>query len=617
MSRLPEDFLAYTPLLRHLSLGKYSDYILSDWTLSTLGQTPHLASLQLGLRHPTENVSELLRQLPQLIHLTVNGLVEPMSEDFLSKLSGLSYLTLAGTFDPCEIPVLQLPPTLKELDMRLVVDGSQVACLADSWLTQDSVMTELSLYLHGLENLETDALPRLPALTRLTVDVGGVTALPPRLLANVPNLIRLHLHRGPESPRYDDPPFNLQGEFLAGTPNLTDFSLELPYRLRDLPAELLDPVPDLKRFRLAGQGLTTLPAGFLDSQSELTDVSIDLCDLKDLPDSILIHTPHLRTLYMGTDPYVCRVGFGKFGPRFLPARFLEYTPQLTHLWLGLKALAQLPPAMLVHVPQLQHVEFAYIYGKDGKQTYAISSVPTHFLENAPELTYLDLWPVVKLDDLPENFLGESSQLKSLSLDANAVSILPNSFLTQTPHLELLKLDAKSTEGLPQGFLAKTPRLSNLMLDVDRAVAIPVGFLSDAPFLRYLDMRAASVTELPEGFLAQSPQLVDLGLGMPNLEDPPSSGDAFWETLKATSKRVKVTDPDFEITVREDNGCIGFDWQVEQGDILEVAGRNLDDEGNTWLTAYVWRTRELFFVFYERHVCPFQIDARYTEPTLDV
>ena len=134
-------------------------------------------------------------------------------------------------------------------------------------------------------------LPSLPALTRLTLDVAGVTALPPRLLANLPHLTHLQLHES--SSKGTDAPLDLPADLLAGSPHLIELSLDMP-RLRHIPAELLAPVPNLQRLYLNAPRLASLSDGFTDNMSQLTDVSIVLpCDLDRLPDDFLTHTPGL------------------------------------------------------------------------------------------------------------------------------------------------------------------------------------------------------------------------------------------------------------------------------------------------------------------------------------
>ena len=612
---MPRDFLVYTPLLRHLSLGKFSDTLLLDWAEDALAHTPHLTSLHLGLRSPTDKVFALLQHAPQLTRLTLDGLAEPLPADSLAHLFHLTHLTVEGGFNPCEAPALQLPATLTDFALRLVVDGSQVACLddslADHWLTHAPALTRLRVDLHGLANLEMDVLPSLPALTRLTLDVAGVTALPPRLLADLPHLTHLQLHES--SGEGIDAPLDLPAELLTGSPHLIELSLDVP-RLQHVPADLLAPVPNLKRLYLNGPRLTMLPSGLLDHQSQLTDVSIVLpCDLDHLPDDFLIHTPQLQSLYLGTDRCF---GLDPPGPKFLPERFLSHTQQLTHLWLNLRGLMELPPSFLVYVPQLQHLELEYIYGKHGKFIYELSSLPAHFLENAPNLTYLDLWPVVRLSNLPTDFLARSSRLRHLYLDADGVSIVPDSFLTQTPHLQSLELDLRQVDTLPDGFLASTPNLWNLRLGVNQVDALPDAFLTHAPQLRRLYMRATNVVALPENFLVHSPRIKTLDLGMPHLESPPGPGDALWDTLQSTSFRVKVVGSDVEAILEDAMLCSSFK-ELEPGEILEVFGREQDSEGNTLLNVARWWTRDLFFSFYERRDCWFKIDVRFTEPTLDI
>ncbi len=614
---IPQDYLAHTPLLSHLHLRGFTDDRLLDGTKDALSKVPHLASLHLGLRHPTAEAINLLQHVPQLTRLTIDGLVEPLPSDFLSSLPNLTSLTVNGDFNPCAVPVWHLPAALTELGLQLVVEGSQVACLANSWLMRTPVLTQLGIDLHGLENLDVDVLPPFPTLTRLTLDVEGLTTLPPHLLANMPDLTHLFLYQGTRTETIDSSILNLPGELLASTPNLIELSLELPSRLHHVPAELLVPVPNLKRWRLNGLHLTTLPSGLLDNQVHLTDVSIELCNLNRLPNDFLVHTPRLRSLYLGTHSYRCYRGLDQPGPTSLPERFLSDTPKLTHLWLGFRALEVFPASFLVYVPQLQHFELEYSYGKHGKFTSALRSLPPHLLENAPHLTYLNLWPVVKLTALPTNFLAHSSRLQYLYLDANGVSTLPDSFLTQTPRLTSLELDLQQVNVLPEGFLGHTPGLRYLGLDVDQVDAIPAGFLEQAPYLGHLYMRASNVSMLPDNFLAHSSRIEILDLGMPQLESPPRPGDALWETLQSTSFRVKVTRPGFQIFQETEYECLEFDLKFKLGDILEVVGREQDSEGNSLLIVYPWWKRDLFFSFYERHECAWMIDARYTEPTLDV
>ena len=607
---MPRDFLAYTPLLRHLSLGKFSDARLLGWTEDMLARTPHLTSLHLGLRRPTDKVLELLQHAPQLTRLTLDGLAGPLPADSLVNLSHLTHLTVEGRFNPCEAPALRLPTKLTDFALRLVVDGSQVACLDDSltdnWLTHAPTLTRLSIDLHGLANLDTDvlpSLPSLPALTRLTLDVAGLTALPSRLLADLPHLTHLQLHES--SGEGTDAPLDLPAELLAGSPHLIELSLDVP-RLHHVPADLLAPVPNLQRLYLNAPRLESLHDGFMDNVSQLTDVSIELQGLASLPDDFLAHTPQLRSLYLG-EPTL----------QFLPEEFLSHTPKLTHLWLALWSLEALPSSFLAHIPQLQHLELDFTHGRPGREVYPMSSLPKHFLENVPNLTYLNLWPVAHVSDLPIDFLARSSLLRHLYLDTNRVSVVPDSFLTQTPYLQSLELDLRQVEALPDAFLAHTPWLRHLKLNVDQTETVPIGFLEHAPSLVDLYIRAANVVTLPENFLARSPRIETLGLGMPHLASSPEPDDALWDMLQSTSFRVKVKSPNAEVIFYESSDFCLPSHEIEPGDILEVFRRERDNDGNILLVASHWWARDLFFSFWERRECRFKVDSRFTEPTLDV
>ena len=214
-------------------------------------------------------------------------------------------------------------------------------CLVDSWLLQVSSLDNLRVDLFGLESLNTETLPHIPMLTELTLDVGSLDTLPPRLLSNLPNLARLHIQQSPNG--HDiDAPFELPDGLLVDTTKLVDLSLELPSRLYHVPPGLLRSVPNLKRLRLHGLRLTTLPLGWLENQNQLTDLSIEFCDLENFPEGFLANTPHMRTLFLGTQSYNCNRGVDQPVPQYLPANFLSHTPELTHVWLGFWQLETLP-----------------------------------------------------------------------------------------------------------------------------------------------------------------------------------------------------------------------------------------------------------------------------------
>lgn len=534
-----QKLLAYSPFLQFLAFSSFDENLQSELRASDFGQPPSNASIHLRLQNPNVSVLELPLWALQTSHLAIHGVDDSLPVNLLSGLPNLSYFAVVGEFNPCEFAALNLPTTVNWVDVELVVNDSQLACLADSWFAQHPASTSLDVQVHGLENSEMAAVPIMPGLTRMSLDLGNVLGFPPGFLAKFPNLTHLHLQSSADG-LYADHPLDLPADLLKDSVRLIDLSLHFPSRLRHLPADLLVPVSNLQRFHLIGPNLTSLPSGFLYNQTQLTDVVIELCELDNLPTDFLTHTPNLRTIYIVTDFYACYRGLSRPGPTELPDRFLSHTPELTHLWLGLGGLEILPPSFLSHVPRLQHLSLPYNHGKHGKFTFALASLPEGFLGNAPSLSYLNLWPVVNLQSLPADFLAQSTRLQHLQLDINDVATLPDGFLVQVPELKFLELNAPNVTALPQGFLDHTPWLSEVKVDVNNVDVLPEGYLAHTPRLTHLDMRAKNVTRLPEGFLAHSSRIETLGLGLPSLTSPLKPGDALWDTLHSKGNHVTVT-----------------------------------------------------------------------------
>ena len=394
-------------------------------------------------------------------------------------------------------------------------------------------------------------------------------------------------------------------------------------------------MPELERFSVSVETFDAIPIGFLDDLAQLTELSIQFRHYykygpsTPLSEDFQIDTPRLEIFSLSSDRLAS-----------LPDNLLPDTAKLTHLHLNLPNLQEWPSSFLMHTPALEFLEMQYGYGANGKEIQGLHSVPPHFLTeapnlihlnlgaadgvpelpagflaNSPNLEYLDL--AVGVTELPENFLAQHPQLKRVTLFAPQVTTLPPEILSHSSQLESLRMDLQQAAALPPGWLTQTPWLQSLELDVNQVRQLPAHFLSDTPRLEYLNLHAENVTALPEGFLAHTPRIQTLGLAMPQVVSPPRPGDVLWDTLEATSERVKLTEPDFQVTMYGESECLPFDPQFELGDILEIVWRELDNEGNTILWVYPWLKRSVFFSFYERHECPFAIDSRYTEPTLDI
>ena len=651
----------HTPQLQSLSLNLRAHTVGDELVLpeELLSPVPHLVSLHWSnrFRYSSGLLEKVLPYAPQLTDLNIRSRYAPLPDNLLSFLPHLEQLRVESGLDFCLTPDFLDPVTpLTHLTLWLE-EIDQMRCLSQSLQKHDPNLTELRVVLGELQGLPDEVLPGLPHLTHLTLDVARVTALPSRWLSQFPNLVSLHLHDSTDGWRQWAGSLALSETFFVHTPNLTDLSISLD-RLTRMAPNLLEPVPnlqqlqltvssegalpddflapvsELERLSISVESFDAIPIGFLDDPAQLTELSIQFRNFDkydesvSLPEDFQINASRLETFSLSSSQLAS-----------LPDNFLPDTTKLTHLHLNVPNLQKWPSSFLRQTPVLEFLEMKYGYNKNGKDIHGLHSVPPHFLTeapnlihlnlgaadrvqelpagflaNSPKLEYLDL--AVSVTELPENFLAQHSQLKTVKLFVPRVTKVPHDFLAHVLHLQALELDLRQVSALPTDFLARTPWLGYLRLDVDQVDALPSGFLSYAPRLGHLYVRAANVVSLPENFLDHSPRIETLGLGMPSVALPPGPGDTLWDTLQAASFRVKVTAP--EVQVKGDGYFCPVDGKVvERGDILEVVGREQDSMGNTLLSVFHWWNRDLFFSFYERHWCLFSIDARYTEPTLDL
>ncbi|MCY4522216.1 MAG: hypothetical protein OXC13_15745 [Caldilineaceae bacterium] len=643
---LSGDLFRYTPLLAQLSLGKDSRWDL-DLPGDLLMHTPHLESLQLEGRHPAELAQQLLAYTPRLTRLTVTSSI-PLPETLLANVPRLTHLTVADGLDPCATPELLAPvPDLRHVAVRMTAEDGAPACLDRALRLHTPALAELHLELRDLQGLEAGVLPHLPRLTRLTLDAGD-HRLPAQLLAEAPALTHLALHGGT---------LRLPAGFLAHTPRLTSLSLQAG-NLKNVPSDLLAPVPELRQVRVDSGDAPSLPTGFLERVTELRMGT----GRQDLPWDFLLHAPHLEVLHLTAHSLrSLPEGFLAHAPRLetfrldaghdssdtsltsFPEGFLTHAPSLIELRLHVPGLQAFPSSFLGHAPSLETLELenSNTHPSPYRHILPVTSLPANFLIHAPRLRHLDLEPLGHVKAFPPGFLSGSPQLRYLNLDANEARSLPPDFLSRHPHLETirlranhvpalprgflaqsprladLKLDLQRVEALPEGFLADTPRLWNLGLDVHGVAALPPGFLAHTPHLIRLNLRARNLTAWPAAFLADAPRLRTLGLAMPLLEPTLTPAHRLWETLQATSLRVKVIRPD-PFAFADSDAWSEFCTSTtisRLGSILEVSGRAPDDHGRMLLRVSGWQERELFA--FDSWLCPYLIDSRFTAPTLEV
>ncbi len=592
---LPADLLAPVPRLTHLTVhGRDGLKLPGDW----LVPVPDLEFLHLGGRYPAAVLTRMLAHMPRLTRLTVSA-SSPLPETFLPAMPRLTHLTLRVTG----------------------VDGT--TALPEQLLAQVPALTHLTLKGARLA-LPDGFFAHAPHLTSLTLNVDGTNPLPARLLDPVPQLAELRMDMGRTT--------ILPADFLTQAPHLKTLHLGAD-KLEAFPADFLTQAPYLETLSLGVESLEAFPADFLTQAPYLETLSLGVESLEAFPAGFLSHAPHLKTL---------RLSAASGQPP--PDGFLAHAPRLVELHLHVPRLQALPPGFLAHAPHLETLELDYAeYGlyRLTKLVTPLASLPEGFLSRAPRLRQLKL-ELGLVTAFPEDFLAHAPQLRHLSLDANGVSalppdflahhpgletvrllangvaVLPRGFLDRSPNLQSLLLDLQQVESLPEGFLTHAPRLHEVELGVNRVATFPADFLAHTPHLELLNLRALNLTALPPDFLAHAPHIHTLGLAMPLLEPTLAPEHRLWDTLQATSLRVKVSQPDpvyFPVPDMDSFPCSPSDIDVSVGDILEVWERAGDDPDRRLLRVAPLIDHEIsvFWGF----TCPYLIDARFTEPTLAV
>ena len=667
---LPGDLLAHVPHLDTLQLAgqlaspRLKVALPAEQVQQLLAHVPHLTRLNVATTTPLSE--RFLTAVPHLTHLTVEDGLEPCATPQL--LAPVPHLRHVAVRIPADAEALDCladslhrhTPALAQLEVEL----QDLQGLNAESLPSLPRLARLTLDVTGMTSLPEPLLAQVPELTHLTLKGGNVT-LPAGFLAHTPRLTALSL-RGY---RLNDLPsdllapvpglrqlqidtsssISLPAGFLDPVPQLSELRMEVDNRA-NLPADFLMHAPYLEVLHLNVQSQESLPANFLTYAPRLVDLYLRMPVLQALPPTFLIHAPRLETLELEAghgilgNPGKCNQN--PPGPRQFPEHFLSHAPSLVELYLRVPMLQDLPPSFLGHAPLLETMTLAYDsgyclgYGPDLlKVVMSLRSLPANFLTHAPNLRHLNLQtgyiaefspdflshaPLLRhlvldangISALPTDFLTRHPRLETVRLLANGIPSLPHGFLSQSPNLVSLTLDLRQVEALPERFLANTPHLHEVEIDVHRAKTLPPDFLAHAPHLTFLNLRARSLTAWPPNLLAHAPRIHTLGLVMPLLEPTLTPDHRLWSTLRNTSMRVKVFRPDPFYFEDSDIswGCTGP--SVRPGSILEIEGREQDNNGHTLLRVRNWQDRE-FFAFDLRRVCPFLIDARFTTPTLEV
>ena len=440
----------------------------------------------------------------------------PCSQVDWSHLARIQTLTLS-------LPI----PLDADAELHVLVGLTNLATLQlQSWATrpvaEDTDLTKLLAHTPRLQTLEikgaglnvsADLLRYTPRLEALHLELRHPVAELVPLLAHVPHLTHLTVRDGLTpcaSPN-----------LLAAVPRLTRLAVRMDAdaeALACLQSALHRLTPDLTELEVELLGLQDLNVESLPNLPQLTHLTLDVIGMASLSEHLLAQAPALTHLTLHDNVYDGR----QRAALTLPAGFLAHTPRLTSLSLNVAHLNDLPPDLLMPVPDLWQLQI---------DTWDTASLPTRFLDRVTELR-VNTGGMT----LPTDFLMRAPHLEVLHLHVQSLG-LPANFLTHAPRLEVLHLSAHNQESLPANFLTYVPRLVDLYLRMPLLQALPPTFLVHAPRLETLELEAGhgivgnyakcnqnppGPRDFPEHFLSHAPRLVELYLRVPMLQALPPS-----------------------------------------------------------------------------------------------
>ncbi|MCY3658426.1 MAG: hypothetical protein OXG36_05300 [Caldilineaceae bacterium] len=350
------DVLAHMPGLTRLRLRVPHP---GTWPVDALASTPRLTSLELSADNLTALSPAWLARVP---HLTALSLYAPRLAnwpvDRLAPVPRLRQLALhVGTMELWSADWLSSAANLEDLTLAVWSQSiSRPTSYPEQFLAHAPRLTHLTFF-SDQETLPDGFLSDTPQLTHVSLLTPHLTVLPPRFLAQAPQLKELELKH-----------------YLGSGPP------PLAVALTTLPDGFLAHTPRLTRLELRPSQVTTLPDGFLAHTPRLVEAVLYLPEVNALPAGFLSHTPRLQHLTLEANRSAA-----------LPEGFLAQAPDLRYLHLRLFGLGPaIPPDFLQHVPALAQL---YLWAEK------LTALPAHFLQDVPRLRELHLW-LPQLDPPP-------------------------------------------------------------------------------------------------------------------------------------------------------------------------------------------------------------------------
>jgi len=261
---------------------------------------------------------------------------------------------------------------------------------------------------------------------------------------------------------------------------------------------------------------SSLQPGQLSTLSELHELTIVKCKLKQLPAQSFQGLRHLRKLTINT-------GNSEWAARSLElhSQSLSSLPHLKSLNLGFNHMWSLPSPILCEATALQTLNLTHNLLSDIDDL----GLPGQLRKSSQISTDPSDYPVPKNDMLPNDSecLGE---LKVFDLSHNSLRTLGSARFAGMKRLQQLHLNHNWLEEMDDAALVGLNQLRLLNLSSNRLVALPHNLLTPCKNLRELDLRNNSLTALSPGLLDGLDRLQILDLSVNSISSQWITAAAF-------------------------------------------------------------------------------------------
>ena len=280
--------------------------------------------------------------------------------------------------------------------------------------------------------------------------------------------------------------------------NLSSLDLSGDYRITELQANDFSGLTSLRKLRLWGNSLTTLPPGLFRDLGALEELRLDGNSLTALPESLFRGLSALQRLDLNGNSLTT-----------LPEGVFRGLSSLKNLRLDENSLTALPRSVF----------------------HGLSALKGLILQHN------------SLSRFSEDVFRGLGALESLGLEGNQLAWLPERIFSDLSSLLSLNLGNNSLDALPEGVFRGPSSLQVLFLFGNSLTTLPEGVFHGLSDLELLSLRENSLSELPRGLFFGLDSLEDLNLRANDLDSLPGGiFDDVLDTLTYEDPRGLQLDP---------------------------------------------------------------------------